>query len=359
MGRGPAPGHAGLPQPRTSRLEHRHHRRARRRGQLRRPAAPPGRGPVRAGPRIRRGRARALGRLGRRRRGQVPADRPVGRPGQAAPAPAPRQVLRRGRLSAVPAFAAGPPVPDPGRLVAAGRGAGRQVRRRGVRAGRRHRRRGRVPAEPAGPGRRIRPRPGPGPGPARPALPHRGHRGRGRLAEGRTGGGGQRRVPLAERGPPGRAGLHHHRPRRAVPAGAAGQRAQDQLRRRHLHDGGRRTGRHVPGRGPAPVRAARRTRFHRHAGGPGPAHDRLVPGRRRRRVHHHAQRAARPADRLRRPRGPHPATQRRRPHRVHRGDAARPRRPAPAGRSLARPARSRAQFTSAVRSVTVVACWNS
>ena len=116
----------------------------------------------------------------RRRRGQVPADRPVGRPGQAAPAPAPRQVLRRGRLSAVPALAAGPPVPDPGRLVAAGRGAGRQVRRRGVRAGRRHRRRGRVPAEPAGPGRRIRPRPGPGPDPARPALPHRGHRGRGR-----------------------------------------------------------------------------------------------------------------------------------------------------------------------------------
>ena len=46
VGRGPAGGHAGLPQPRAGRVEHRHHRRARRRGQLRRPAASPGGGPV-------------------------------------------------------------------------------------------------------------------------------------------------------------------------------------------------------------------------------------------------------------------------------------------------------------------------
>ena len=43
VGCGPAPGHAGLPQPRASRMEHRHHRRTCRCGELWRPAASPDR----------------------------------------------------------------------------------------------------------------------------------------------------------------------------------------------------------------------------------------------------------------------------------------------------------------------------
>jgi len=52
-------------------------------------------------------------------------------------------------------------------------------------------------------------------------------------------------------------------------------------------------------------------------------------------VHHHAQRPARSAGRVRRSRGPHPARTRHRPDRIRRHHPARPRRPSPASESAA------------------------
>jgi FMN-dependent oxidoreductase (nitrilotriacetate monooxygenase family) len=60
--------------------------------------------------------------------------------------------------------------------------------------------------------------------------------------------------------------------------------------------------------------------------------DLLVGGGRRGRVHAHAARASRSADRVRRSRGADPAATRPGPHRVRRDDPARPRRSPPAGR---------------------------
>ena len=76
-------------------------------------------------------------------------------------------------------------------------------------------------------------------------------------------------------------------------------RSQDELRHLHLQDGRRGTGGHVPGRGPEAVGPTRRPGLHRHSGGHGPAHHRLVARRSRRRVHHHAEYPARPAGRIR------------------------------------------------------------
>src|ERR1700733_14117501 len=198
-----------------------------------------------------------------------PPRHPPGAPPPAPPPPPPRPILRRLGLPAVPPLTAGPPVPDPGRVVSPGRCPGRPVRRRRVHAPGRHHRGSGVPPAPEIAGRRTRPRPRPGQDPARPVLPARWHRRRGRGTEGRAGGGRQQRVPLAQPGQPGRAGLRHHRSRRAVPARAAGWRPQDQLRRVHLPDGRARTGRHLPGRRREAVRPAPRAGPHPHPAGHG------------------------------------------------------------------------------------------
>lgn len=316
-------------------MEHRHHRRCRGRPELRAGARARARRTVRAGRRVPRCGAEALGQLGGRRDRRRQGGRSVGRRREDPPAASPGDVLQCRGCSQRPPLAPGLPPARAGGFERGRQGVRGAVRGGGVhRAADPRRRPGllRGPQVPYGSGRS-------GPGAHQGAARHRpgtrldGDRGAGQ----RTAPGEPHRVH-ARCGPPGAtapttlriAGVGCSAPRRSA------SRGRHRGREEPLHPR-RRTRPPRPADRTAVDRAearwrARASHLRRYAGA-GRRRDRVVvhAGRRRRLQHHARGPAVRPR-RLRGPRRPDPPHPRPAPHGVrpahHPPGALRPPRPA-------------------------------